>query len=297
MNPIVDVIVNIILAMMMFGLGLGIRFSEIKTHFTRPKALIVGLVNQLVFTLIVGYLVIQVTGLTSYYAFGLMMVAAMPGGVSSALITELSKGDTALSLSLTTVSSLFITFVTLPFMVWWSMNAFLSETISFEIPTSDILLKLLIVVLIPLVAALWLAEYKAKVAQKIKNPIVTISVIGIIILGVGVFIQGWGEFIKNWKDVGIGCLLLIGVMYALGYITSKLFQLSNHIAMTIAIGAGFQNNNLAFALAISILGEHAAGIPGLLYGGITIFVGIGIVLVTRWSYIMQVVKKRLNKSA
>ncbi|MBS4073218.1 MAG: bile acid:sodium symporter, partial [Algoriphagus sp.] len=112
------------LAVIMFGMGLSLTLSDFKRILIYPKAVLLGLLNQIVLLPVVAFFIANGLGLSPELAVGLMILAACPGGATSNLITHLAKGDTALSITLTAFSSM-ITVLTIPFVVNFSIGYFI----------------------------------------------------------------------------------------------------------------------------------------------------------------------------
>lgn len=103
--PVVELLLPLALAFIMFSLGLTLVVDDFKRVLTRPKAMLIGLVGQMVLVPVFAFAIALTWGLAPEMAVGLMILAACPGGVSSGLLTHLARGDTALSISLTAVTS------------------------------------------------------------------------------------------------------------------------------------------------------------------------------------------------
>ena len=126
-NPIIDIVLPLSLAFIMFSLGLGLTTSDFGLVFTEPKAFAIGITNQMLVLPIVGFSVATIVGLSGEMAVGLMILACCPGGVTSNILTKLAKGDTALSISYTAVVSV-VTVITLPLIVGFSMDHFMGAS-------------------------------------------------------------------------------------------------------------------------------------------------------------------------
>ena len=123
-NVIVDVVLPVSLAFIMFSLGIGLTIEDFALIFREPKAFGVGILNQMVVLPLMGFAVATGAGLEGELAVGLIILACCPGGVTSNIITKLAKGDTALSISYTAVVSV-VTVITLPIIVGLSMDCLL----------------------------------------------------------------------------------------------------------------------------------------------------------------------------
>ena len=123
-NVIIDVVLPVALAFIMFSLGIGLTVDDFTVIVKEPKAFAIGLTNQMIVLPIVAFAIASGLGLSNELAVGLMILACCPGGVTSNIITKLAKGDTALSVSYTAIVSV-ATVITLPLIVGFSMDHFM----------------------------------------------------------------------------------------------------------------------------------------------------------------------------
>ena len=154
---IVTKIAPIILALIMLGLGLGLKLEDFTRILKAPKDFFVGFVSQLIILPLVAYFLIIILGTPPEIAIGVMIIAAAPGGVTSNILTKFADGDVALSISLTAVISL-ISIISVPFIVITSAN-FFGETISKEISMIGISLKMALVVSIPVIIGMIIRRF------------------------------------------------------------------------------------------------------------------------------------------
>ena len=120
---IVTKITPIILALIMLGLGLGLKLEDFTRVLKTPKDFIVGFISQLIILPIVAYLLIIMLKTPPEIAIGVMIIAAAPGGVTSNIMTKFADGDVALSISLTAIISL-LSIITVPFIIFTSADLF-----------------------------------------------------------------------------------------------------------------------------------------------------------------------------
>ena len=125
-NVIIDVVLPVALAIIMFSLGIGLTIEDFTLVAKEPKAFGIGVANQMIVLPIIGFIIATGFGLSGELAVGLMILACCPGGVTSNILTKLANGDTALSVSYTAVVSV-ITVITLPLVVGFSMDYFMGE--------------------------------------------------------------------------------------------------------------------------------------------------------------------------
>ena len=147
---IVTKIAPIILALIMLGLGLGLKLEDFSRVFKSPKDFIVGFISQLIILPIVAYLLIIILRTPPEIAIGVMIIAAAPGGVTSNVMTKFADGDVALSISLTAVGSL-ISIISVPFIVFTSAGMLGVNEMSKDITMTGIALKMALVVTVPVI--------------------------------------------------------------------------------------------------------------------------------------------------
>ena len=155
---IVTKIAPIILALIMLGLGLGLKVEDFTRVFKNPKDFVVGFISQLIILPIVAYLLIIILKSPPEIAIGVMIIAAAPGGVTTNILTKFADGDVALSISLTAVISL-ISIITVPFIIFTSADLFGITSISTNISMIGIALKMVLVVTIPVILGMLIRKF------------------------------------------------------------------------------------------------------------------------------------------
>ncbi|MEK9894768.1 MAG: bile acid:sodium symporter, partial [Pelagibacteraceae bacterium] len=165
---VVTKIAPIILALIMLGLGLGLKLEDFTRVFKTPKDFFVGLISQLIILPIVAYILILVLRTPPEIAIGVMIIAAAPGGVTSNILTRFANGDVALSISLTAIISL-ISIVTVPLIIFTSAEVFGITNISQNISMTGIALKMFLVVTVPVFLGMIVRKFAENfVASKVE---------------------------------------------------------------------------------------------------------------------------------
>ena len=131
MGILINVVLPLGLALIMFSLGLGLTFDDFARVGRRPKAFLTGAVGQIIIVPLIAFMLVGLFGLTLELAVGFMILSFCPGGVTSNMISKIAKGDVALSVSLTAVVSL-LSMVTVPLLVAWSIIHFMELYHSFH---------------------------------------------------------------------------------------------------------------------------------------------------------------------
>ncbi|MEO1054300.1 MAG: bile acid:sodium symporter family protein [Bacteroidota bacterium] len=267
------------LIIIMFGMGLSLTLADFKRIIQHPKAVVNGLINQLIFLPLVGFLLASVFDVRPEIAVGIMILAACPGGATSNLITHLAKGDTALSVTLTAVASL-ITVLTIPFIVQFSLEKFLGSEQEVVLDVPKTIGQLMVITVIPISIGMFLRVRAQKFAFRMEKPVKIASAVVFVLVVAGLLVKERTNIIPYFKEAGIMALILNVVTMTIGLLSSRLLSLPKRQAMSIAIESGIQNGTLAITIATVTLGNSELGIAGAIYGlvmfltgGILIFVG------------------------
>jgi len=257
----------------MISVGSSIELRHLKRIFQRPKRLIWGLVLQIVLFPAFAFLIASISNLPVEYKVGLIILAACPGGALSNFITYLIKGDTALSVSLTSTNSLVI-LLTIPIYLSLAFTTFLNQSITVTLPVLNLILQVLILVIIPVLIGSTLRYFKPKQTLKIQTPL---KIFSSILLAVFFTIKVFGP--TSIGGIGItkelvltifpwALLLNIGGLF-LGFLIMKALKSNNKIATTMGIEVGLQNTILALLITDVILLQPMLGHPALIYGMFT----------------------------
>lgn len=280
MDSISAIILAFALFIIMLGMGLSLVLDDFKRIFISPKAIILGLVNQIIILPLIGFGVVSIIPLQPEIAIGLMILAACPGGPTSNLITHLAKGDIALSVSLTALSS-FITILSIPFIINFSLIYFLDEGQLITLNVFETIIQIMVITIIPVSIGMLIRKYKEDFAIKMTNPVRKASGIVMVLVIVGIVVKEKDSFIGYFQQAGIAALVLNVTTMLVGFYSSKLFNIKDKSAVSIAIESGIQNGTLAITIAVVLLGNATYAIAPAVYsiimffsGGIAIYVGI-----------------------
>lgn len=243
-------VLNIALAVVMFGVALGIKVDDFKQLLKTPKLLFVGILSQFVLLPLLTYILIVLIKPQPSIALGMIIVAACPGGSISNFMTHLAKGNAALSVSLTAFATLIAVFMT-PFNFQFYGSLYEpTATILKDVELNPFeLIKLVLLILgIPLVLGMFL-RYKIKLLAskltKILKPFSIIVFVLIVIIAFSKNIDVFNNFIQHVLFLGILHNLLA---ILLGFVVARLFKLSFTNQKTLAIETGIQNSGLGLLL-------------------------------------------------
>lgn len=246
---------NITIAFIMFGVALDIKWEHFKAIILKPKSAIIGVISQFVFLPAVTFLFIIILNPTPTVALGMILIAACPGGNISNFMTAMSKGNVALSVSLTAVATLAATFMTpLNFALWGKLfiNHYNTEAGTLLVPIEIDLLQMVQTVIIllgiPVILGLLFSQYLPKLTDKIKKPIRKASIIIFIAFVIVLLSANFNHFMRFIHLVFIIVLIHNGLALATGFTLGTVFKLPRVDRRTITIETGIQNSGLALVL-------------------------------------------------
>lgn len=270
------IILAISLIVIMFGMGLSLVKDDFIRIFQKPKAIVVGLVNQIVLLPIIAYVLISIFGTGADIAIGVMVLAACPGGPTSNLITHLAKGDTGLSVSLTAANSL-ITIFTIPFVVDFALTEFLDASEMIQIDKVKTIAQIFVIVIIPVSIGMGIKAAKAGFADKMNKPVKIASGVVLFLVIIGLVLKKKEDLVPYFKQAGLIALALNIATMLIGFISAKIAKLSLSQSLTISVESGIQNGTMAIAVASTILLNENYAIAPAIYSLIMFFTG-GVVI-------------------
>lgn len=259
------VILPISLFIIMFGMGLSLVVDDFKRIALYPKATFIGLTNQLIFLPIIGFGIISLLNLSPRVAVGFMLLAACPGGTTSNLITHVSRGDTALSITLTAISS-FISVITIPLIVSYSLVHFVGEGQTITLPILQTIAQILVITVIPVSIGMAVRHFFPNFAERMDQPTRTFSSIIFILILLSIVATNTDILRDYLFEFGGVSLLLIITTMGLGFFTARLFKLNLPQSISISIESGIQNSTLAIVIATNILQQNDMSLPPAIYG-------------------------------
>jgi BASS family bile acid:Na+ symporter len=275
-NIISDIFLPLALFVIMLGMGINLVPNDFKRVVAFPKAAIIGLVNQLIFLPLIAFAICIILGLKAELAVGLMILAACPGGATSNLITHLAKGDIALSISLTAITS-FITVLTIPLIVNFSLSYFMAESGYIKLPILKTIGQVVGITILPVSIGMIIRKFKNDFADKVESPVKILSAIFLVLIVVGVVLSNRENIVDFFLQVGLAALALNVITLALGYFSAHIFKLSPDRKRTISIETGIQNGTLGIAVAASILKNSEMAISSAVYS-LIMFVTVSVLL-------------------
>lgn len=264
------------IAMIMLAMGLGLTVADFKRIFEKPKAVVIGLVGQVILLPILGFIVAWGFGMVPELAVGIVLLTACPGGAHSNLYADLSRGDIALSVTLTAVSG-FITIVTIPPIVMLATNVFAGGGEVPQIPVGRTTMHIFLLMGIPVLIGMFVRSKSERWANRLKGGVKLFAVVLLIVIVVGSIARQSDNVVAFAKQAGVPVVALnLGAML-IGFILARGASLPGRQQRTITLEVGIQNGALAFALAAGLLQSTIVAIPAILYSILVYFTGLIVV--------------------
>ena len=276
---IAKTIAPICLAIIMFGLGLGLTVSNFTRVVKKPKDFIVGFISQVILLPIIALILISIITLPLEIAVGVMIIAAAPGGVTSNILTKFADGDVALSVSLTAVVSL-LSILTVPFIIFNSAN-FLGLEITKEISMINIAVKMFFVVTVPVIFGMIVRSLMSDFIISKTLIIQRLSVILFLIVFISIWVEEWDRIISFITRAGLIALILNLTMIFAGYYIAKIFASGIPQRKCISLECGLQNGTLAVFVSTQLFDEIVYMVPTAAYALVMFVTSIFFVLLVR----------------
>ena len=250
---IVTKIAPIILALIMLGLGLGLKIEDFTRVLKTPKDFFVGFFSQLIILPIVAYLLIIILKTPPEIAIGVMIIAAAPGGVTSNILTKFANGDVALSITLTAIISL-ISIISVPLIIFTSADLFGITSFSKNISMTGIALKMFLVVTVPVILGMIIRKFAENFVTSKIAIFDKINIIFFIIFFIAAFYEERENFFNFLKQAGLITLILNLTMMIIAYYLAKAFASGIKQMKCIALECGLQNGTLAIFVSTQVFG-------------------------------------------
>jgi bile acid:Na+ symporter, BASS family len=276
-NLFTSILLPLALAIVMLGMGLSLVPEDFKRITRDPKAVLVGTVCQVLLLPLIGTLITLVVPMQPEIAVGLLVLAVCPGGPSSNLITYLAKGDVALSVTLTAVSSI-ITVFTIPLFANLALQYFLGESAAIALPIGATTLQIFLITLLPIAIGMAIRYQFPGTARRLERQMSRLAV-GLLALIIVLLLVKEGNKLPGFLvQVGVAVLLLNLVATLTGFLAGKVFRLPLAQQICIAIEVGIQNGTLAIAITAGLLNNPDMAVPAAVYSLLMYITGFGAIL-------------------
>jgi BASS family bile acid:Na+ symporter len=276
---IAKTIAPVCLAIIMFGLGLGLTTTDFTRLLKTPRDFFVGFLSQVILLPVIAFGLILIIPMPIEIAMGVMIIAAAPGGVTSNVLTKFANGDVALSVSLTAVVSLLAIFI-VPLIVFNSAN-FIGVEITKEISMKSIAVKMFFVVTVPVLFGMIVRSLMTDFIISKTLIIQRLSIILFLIVFISIWVEEWDRIVSFIARAGLVTGILNLVMIFVGYYVAKMFASGVPQRRCISLECGLQNGTLAVVVATQLFDEMVFMVPTAAYALIMFVTSIFFVLIVR----------------
>ncbi len=256
------VLLPLALAVIMITLGLSLTPADFKRVLVFPRGVAIGIANLLVVSPLLAFAIAELYGLEAALAVGLVLLGASPGGTTANMLTHLARGDTALSITMTAISSL-AAVVTVPLFLELSIEHFDASGLASEVSMGGIVARVFAITVVPLAIGMWLrARWPERVAA-LEPRAKRIAMGTFLIVVVGAVISEWDRVVDSFADVAAAALTLNVAAMAVSFTIARLARLDDRQSTAIAIELGVHNSTLAIAVGATV--ASVLTIPAAVY--------------------------------
>ena len=277
---IVTTVTPVALALIMLGLGVSLTIKDFTRVFKNPKEILVGLACQLIVLPIVAYLLIIILKVPMELALGVMLIAAAPGGVTSNVLTKFADGDVALSISLTAITSI-ISIVSVPYIVFLSIELFNISYVSSEISMLEISIKIFFIVTFPVLLGMLIRKFAGEFVLKNMKYILRLSIGLFILVFIAIYIEEWNNIVRFLTTAGFVALVLNITMMIIGFYVAKFFTSGIAQQRCISLECGLQNGTLAVFVGTQLFDNIIYLVPTAAYALIMMATSVIFVLILK----------------
>jgi BASS family bile acid:Na+ symporter len=252
-NPQGLLAINAAIGLMMLGVALELKLEDFKRIFIAPKAPAIGLAAQFILLPAFTFLLTLILQPPPSIALGMILVAACPGGNLSNIVTYLARGNCAVSVSMTAVSTAAAIFMTpLNLTIWGSLSPHTAQILrKVSLSPFDVFVNIFIILGIPLIVGLSVSHYFPSLVQKVRKPFKIFSLIFFLGIVAAALIANWQYFIRYVGLVFFGVLIHNALALNLGYWSGRLLRLSEQDTRAVSIEVGIQNSGLGLVLVFN----------------------------------------------
>lgn len=250
------------LAIIMLGLGLELTRADFRRVVTEPRGVGIGLLNLVLISPLLAFTVAELFGLPAGLAVGLVLLGASPGGTMANVLTHLARGDTALSVTMTAISSLAAA-LTVPLFLTLGSRHFDAEAIVGDVAMGGIVLRVFLVTVVPVLLGMWIRDRWPERTIAARPTVAKVSLV--LFLGVvgGAVIAEHEKALDNLGEVALAALALNVAAMTVSFTVSKLARLDDRRATAISLELGVHNASLAIAVGASL--SPVLTIPAAVY--------------------------------
>jgi BASS family bile acid:Na+ symporter len=259
----------IALALIMGSLGLSLTPGDFKRIFVQPRGVLIGLANLLVISPLLAFTVAEIYGLEPVLAVGLVLLGASPGGTMANLLVHLARGETALSISMTALSSVFAV-VTVPLYLGLAISHF-DASVSDDFSMVSISARVFAITVVPLAIGMWVRARRTDWAVAHQDLAKRVALVAFVLVVGGAVADEFGRITEHIGDIALAALTFNVLAMAVSFTVARAARLDNRQSTAIAMELGIHNGTVAIAVAALITTELA--IPAAVYSAFMFVTG------------------------
>jgi BASS family bile acid:Na+ symporter len=263
-NVLLQVFLPLALFIIMLGMGLSLVVDDFRRVLRFPGAVAIGLLLKLVLIPMLTFGILLLFPLQPELAVGFILLAACPGGATTNLITNLAKGDVALSITLTAIASV-ITVFTIPVMVNMGLEHFMGESREIRLSFGRTVVQILAITVVPVLIGMALNAKWPVLSKKAEQPVKIISAVFLVLIIAAALLKEQDNVVDFFQKAGPVAIILNLLGMILGYIVTWLLTRRKQQAVTVGVEVGIVNGTLGITIAAGILGNSVMTIPSAIY--------------------------------
>lgn len=261
---IIKLLLPLSLAFIMFSMGLALVLEDFKRVLSHPRAMGFGLLSQMLVLPAIAFALGSLFALQPEIAVGLIILAASPGGITSNLLTHIAGGDSALSVSLTAVTSL-AGVVTVPILVNLGLMWYAGATETVSLPLATMITGVFVVATLPLILGMTLRRFYGEWADWIEPRSRKLAVFLFIMIVAATFMGQWGNISDHFGEAGPAIIALNVVTMGFAFLGARLLHLGQRQGIAIGLECGLQNAAMGIFVANTLLASSTMVIPSIIY--------------------------------
>ena len=261
-NVFTAVLVPLGVAGVMLSLGLTLTIDDFKRVVVYPRGVMIGLANLFFISPVLAFGMAELFNLSPAMAVGLVILGAAPGGAMANLLTHLARGDTALSITMTAISSM-AAVVTVPLYLDTAINWFDADNLGGDPNMWSIVARVFLITVVPLAIGMWIRARRPQQTMDASARVKRIALVIFVVIVAGAVVSEFDRVMENFTDVALAALALNVAAMSVSFTVARVARVSNFQATAIAIELGLHNATVAIAVATAISNELT--IPAAVY--------------------------------
>jgi bile acid:Na+ symporter, BASS family len=256
------------LAVIMTSLGMSLTVDDFRRVVLYPRGVSIGLGNLVLISPLLAFAVAEAYSLEPALAVGLVLLGASPGGTMANLLTHLARGDTALSITMTAISSV-AAVITVPLFLELATGHFGASELNEDVSMLGVVARVLLITVIPLSLGMWLRARRPRRVAEVERAFRTVALVVFAAVVIGVIVAEHDRVLDNLDDVAAAAVTLNVAAMAISFAIARVARLDNRQSTAIAIELGIHNSALAIAVGASI--ATVLTIPAAVYASFMFF--------------------------